>query len=154
MFIKSSCRNWSPLHSPCFLPLVWLQMAPSQEPVLHLIFGEPGWSSEMLWTSPMRWSLSSCMLDSSMYWSSPSWSPCHLRPTDVSCDTSHQCASFAYDNVILSKMNNTLTVAMNPNWILYDVKSVDQSSQPQSFLWCLNCNHIFYFCRLKSYFVL
>ena len=39
--------------------------------------------------------------------------------------------------VIFNKMNRTLAIAMNPNWILYDAKCLNQSFQLQSFLWCL-----------------
>jgi len=35
-------------------------------------------------------------------------------------------------HVIIRKMKSTLTVAMNPNWIMHYTKSLDQSSQPQS----------------------
>ena len=35
--------------------------------------------------------------------------------------------------MIFSDMNNTMVVAMNPNWILYDTERLNQSSQPQSF---------------------
>jgi len=49
--------------------------------------------------------------------------------------------------VILGEMNSTLTVAMNSNWILYDTKCLNQSSQPQSFIQCLNCSHVLCLCR-------
>jgi len=105
-----------------FFPILCLYMAPSQEPILHLTFGEPWWSSEILWTSPSGWSSSSCPLD--------------LLRVDL-----HQVDHLVIHNplmylmiprinmlrplvipVILREMYSTLTVAMNPNWILHYTK--------------------------------
>jgi len=52
-------------------------------------------------------------------------------------------------HVILSKMHPTLIVSVNLNWILYDVKGIDQPSQLQSFLRCLNCSYVLRFCYWK-----
>ena len=137
-----------------FSLLLWFHMAPSQEPILYLTFEESWWSSEMLWTSPLRWALSSCPLDFSSYWSSPSWSICHPWPTDVSYNTHINMLCPLVIPLILYKMNNTLTVAINPNWILYYTKTLDQSFQSQSFLWWLNCSHVLSLCCWKSNHIL
>jgi len=121
-----------------FSPLLWLHMAPSQKSVRHFIFGESWWSSEMLWTSPLGWSSLSYLQNSSSCWSLPNQSPYHPRPTDVSCDLTSVLRPLVIP-VILSEMNRTLAIAMNPNWILYDTKHLNQFSQQQSFLWSLNC---------------
>jgi len=45
-------------------------------------------------------------------------------------------------HMLLNKMNSILTVTVNLNWIMYDAKYLDQYSQPQDFLRCLNCNKV------------
>jgi len=108
-----------------FSPLLWLHIAPSQVSVLHLTFGEPWWSSEMIWTSPPGWSSSSCPLNSSLCWSSPSRSSCHLRPLMYLIIPHINVLHPLVIPVIIRKMNSTLIVVMNPNWILYYTKSLD-----------------------------
>ena len=89
-------------------------------------------SLDTLWTSPPGWSSSSYPLDFSSCWSLPNWSPYHPRQGNVSSDTSINVLRPLVIPVILSEMNRTLAIAMNPNWIMYDTESLDQSSQPQA----------------------
>jgi len=56
--------------------------------------------------------------------------------------------------VILNKMNITLIVTVNLNWILFDAESLDWSTQSQGFLRCLNRNHVFCLCCWRSHRVL
>ena len=56
--------------------------------------------------------------------------------------------------MIFSEMNCILTVAVDLNWILYDAKCTDQSSQPQDFLRCLNCSHVIHLCCWKCHSIL
>ena len=154
MFIESLHRNWPLLHSPFFLPLLWLHMTPSQELVSDFIFEESWWSSEMLWTSPPEWSLSLYLVDSSSYWSLPNWLPYHPRPLTYLVIPHINVLRLLVIPVILSEMNHTLAVAMNPNWILFDTERLSQSSQPQSFLLCLNCSLVLCLCRWKCNYIL
>jgi len=134
MFIEFFRRNWPPLHSCCFLSLLWLHIAPSQLLVHHFIFGGPWWSSEMLWTAPPGWFSLSYLLDSSSCWSLPNRSPI-IHDLLTYFVIPH--INMLHPLVILTEINCTLTVAMNPNWIMYDTERLNQSSQPQNFLWFL-----------------
>jgi len=96
------------------------------------------------------WSSLSCPLESSLCWSSPSRSTCHPWPTNNLMISHINVLRPLVILVIFSKMNSTLTVAMNPNWILHYTKSLDQSSQPQSFLRRLNYSHVLCLCHWKS----
>ena len=98
-----------------FSLLLWLHMAPSQEPVRHFTFRESRWSSEMLWTSPPGWSSSSYLLDSSSYQSLPNRSPYHPWLTDVFVIPHINVFRSLVIHVIFSEMNCTLTVTVNPN---------------------------------------
>ena len=133
LFIGSLRRNWHLLHSPYFLPLLWLHIVPSQElfSLLRL------WRTLIKFKDALNFSTVMVFVIISAGFFVVLWSPYHPRPIDVSCDTSHQYASSAMIYVILSEMNRTLTVAINPNWILYDNERLNQSSQPQSLIWCL-----------------
>ena len=104
-----------------FSHFLWLHMAPTQEPFLHLTFGESWWSPEMLQTSPPGWSPSSFLLDSSLYWSSSSRLPCYLWPTDVSCDSSHQMCfiRLGYLWSLQDKLHSDCRIEPEPNSVWY-----------------------------------
>ena len=134
MCIEFLCRNWLPLHSPCFLPL----FVTSHGSLPRAYFSLYLWRMLMKFRDALNFS--SRMVSS-------------LYPLDSSHANLYQIDHFiihdalmylviSHINVlrllvipmILSEMNRILTVAINPNWILYDTEYLNQSSQSQSFL--------------------
>ena len=150
MFIESLRRNWPPLHLPCFLSSFVTSHGSLPKTVLHLTCEEHWWSSEMLRTSPrMAFIIISVefffvLIFTKLIILSSMTKLTYLMIPHINV------LNFLVMPVILRKMNSTLTIAMDPSWILHYTKILDQSSQSQSFLWCLNCSHVLCLCRWKS----
>jgi len=147
MFIESPSRNWLPLHSPFFLPLcdfTWLLPNSSFSTLTLENLHKVQRCSELLHLDGRYHLVCWIFLYSDLHQVDyliiyDLLTYLMIHHIDVLCPLMIL--------VILNKMNSTLTVAVNPNWILYDAKYLDKSSQPQSFIWCLNRNHVLCLCR-------
>jgi len=148
MFIESFRRNWSLLHSPCFFFLLWLTWLPPKScsfatlPLKNL--DEAQRCSELLHLDGLRHHIRWILLRADLYQID------HLIIHDPLTYLVIPYINVLHPlviHVIFSEMNRTLTVAMNPNWVLYDTKRFNQSSQPQTFIWCFNCSHVLRLCR-------
>jgi len=150
MFIKSLHRNLASASFTYFLPLLWLHMTSSQDSFTTLSLenlDDVQRCSELLHQDGLRHHICWILLRTDLY--------------QIDHLIIHDLLSYLvipYINVlhlllipmILSEMNHTLTIAMNSNWILYDTEYPNQSSQPQSFFWRLNCSHVLRLCHWKS----
>jgi len=145
MFIESLCRNGLYfIHLP-FSPFYDFTWLPPKSPFVTLlleILDEVQRFSELLHSDDLHHLICWILLRADIYQMITLLSTTHWR---VLWYLTSMCFIRFVIPVILSEMNHTLTVAMNPNWILYDTKCHNQSSQPQSFLWHLNCSHILLF---------
>jgi len=119
----------------------------------HLTFGEPWWNLEMLRTSPpdgfchhVDGFFSILILIKSITFSTVT----HWR---IMWYHTSMCFVCLWYMQYLARYQ-TLTVTVDLNWILYDSKCADQSSQPQDFLRCLNCSHVLCLCCWKCHSIL
>ena len=144
MYIESLYRNWPLLHSPSFLPLFVTSHGSLPRAHSPLYLWRTLVKFRVLWTSPqdgLLYHICEIFLRADLYQID------HLTihdPLTYLVIPHINVLRPLMIHVILIKMNSILTIAMNPNWILYDTESLNQSSQPQRFLWCLNSSHILY----------
>jgi len=147
MFIESLHRNWPSFYSPYFLPFCDFTWLPPKNPFATLPLenlDEALRCFELLHQDSLHHHIRLILLRVDLYQSD------HLIIHDslTYLVILHiNVLRLLVLHVIFNEMNRTLTVAMNPNLILYNTKRLNQSSQPQSFLQCINCSHVIHLCR-------
>ena len=132
MFIESIRRNWLPLHHSAFSPFCDFTCLPPKSPFSTLPLenlDEVQRCSELLHRDGLRHHVCWILLCTDLHQVDHIVIYDPLTYFVIPYIMLHPFVIF----VILSKRNNTLTVAMNPNQILQYTESLDQSSQPQSF---------------------